>query len=376
MRRLRPVRQTIAVVAAVLLALGATPALASNDPLSSQQWALAKIHAEEAWARSTGTGVTVAVIDTGVNFSHEDLQGASAGSYTCVDTCVEGGEDDFGHGTWVAGILAARANNGVGIAGVAPEAKVLSIKTLDNEGVGTIDDVAMAIEFATEKGAKVINLSLGSDLPTALLVGLLTGLLGGEDPLQKAITFAAGQGAVVVAAAGNSGLAPGFLGLDNLILVGATGPDDQISGYSSSLVGVSLHAPGGEAAGECDPSLCILTTDFEGGYESVQGTSFAAPHVSGVVAQLIALGYSPLEATARLLTTADSASGVSRLNAASALQSDPLVAIPPVVGATPGEPGVPAPGEPGLPAPGLPSFPAPPDVPVPGAPGDGAPLPE
>ncbi|MGH2722346.1 MAG: S8 family serine peptidase, partial [Actinomycetota bacterium] len=290
MRRLRPIRQTTAVVAAVLLVLGATPALASNDPLFSQQWALARIHAEESWASSTGAGITVAVIDTGVNFAHEDLQGASAGSYTCIDACVEGGEDDFGHGTLVAGILAARANNGVGIAGVAPEAKILSIKTLDKEGVGTIEDVARAVQFATEQGAKVINLSLGSDLPTSIVVGLLTGLLGGEDPLQKAINVAAGQGAVVIAAAGNSGLAPGFLGFENLILVGATGPDDQIARYSSSLVGVSLHAPGGESSGECDPSTCILTTDFEGGYESVEGTSFAAPHVSGVVAQLIAQG--------------------------------------------------------------------------------------
>jgi subtilisin family serine protease len=376
MRRPRPVRQTIAVVAAVLLALGATPALASNDPLFSQQWALAKIHAEEAWPRSTGAGVTVAVVDTGVNFAHEDLQGASAGSYTCIETCVESGDDDFGHGTAVAGIIAARANNGVGIAGVAPEAKILSIKTLDKEGVGSIDDVAMAIQFATEKGAKVINLSLGSDLPTSLIVGLLTGLLGGEDPLQKAINVAAGQGAVVIAAAGNSGLAPGFLGLDNLILVGATGPDDQIAGYSSSLLGVSLHAPGGEASGECDPSHCILTTDWEGGYESVQGTSFAAPHVSGVVAQLMALGYTPLGATARLLTTADSSSGVSRLNAASALQSDPLP-LPPVVGAAPDVPGAPGPEVPGLPAPGVPEPGVPePGVPEPGVPEPGVPAPD
>ena len=175
-----------------------------------------------------------------------------------------GGGDDFGHGTWVAGIIAARANNGKGIAGVAPKAKILSIKTLDKEGVGTIDDVARAVLFATEHGAKVINLSLGSDLPTSAVLGLVTGLLGGEDPLQKAINFAAGQGAAVIAAAGNNGLASGFVGIRNLTLVGATGPNDEIAGYSSSLIGVTLHAPGGDASGECDPSRCILTTDMKG----------------------------------------------------------------------------------------------------------------
>jgi subtilisin family serine protease len=381
MRRLRPIWQTVAVAAAVLLAVGATPALASNDPLASQQWALAKIHAEESWGRSTGEGVTVAVIDTGVNFAHEDLQGASAGSFTCIDTCVEGGQDDFGHGTWVAGIIAARANNGKGIAGVAPKAKILSIKTLDKEGVGTIDDVARAVLFATEHGAKVINLSLGSDLPTSAVLGLVTGLLGGEDPLQKAINFAAGQGAAVIAAAGNNGLASGFVGIRNLTLVGATGPNDEIAGYSSSLIGVTLHAPGGDASGECDPSRCILTTDMKGEYKSVQGTSFAAPHVSGVVAQLISRGYSPLGATARLLTSSDLTGNIHRLNAAKALDGAPVAGLGSAIDPSaplpglPGDPGAPgapgAPGEPGLPGtPGLPGLPdlGIPDLGIPGLP--------
>lgn len=347
MRRFTPVWQTLAAAVAVLLAVGTQPAFASNDLLVAQQWGLAKIQSEASWGRSTGAGVVVAVIDTGVNFAHEDLAGSSAGSFSCMGgQCVQGGVDDNGHGTWVAGIIAARANNGKGIAGVAPMARIMSIKTLDKDGVGDIADVASAVRWATEHGAKVINLSLGSDLPVPIVFNLLHSLLGGDDPFQAAINYATSRGAAVIAAAGNGSLASGFAGLQNLLLVGATGPDDHIAGYSSSLLGVTLHAPGGEAVGgACDTAHCIVTTDKDGSYRAVQGTSFAAPHVSGVLAQLIALGFSPLGAEARLLTSADLGGGFRRLNAAAAVEGDPMAS-----GATGAVGGLPLLGELSLPA--------------------------
>jgi subtilisin family serine protease len=339
MRRFTAVWQTLAALIAVLLAAGVQPAFASSDPLEPQQWGLAKIQSEAAWGRSTGAGVVVAVVDTGVNFAHEDLQGASAGSFTCVGgECVPGGGDDNGHGTWVAGIIAARANNGKGIAGVAPESKILSVKALDSDGVGDLNDVATSVRFAADRGAKIINLSLGSDLPLPIVFNLLGALSGTGDPFQAAVDEATSKGAAVVAAAGNGTLASGFAGMRNLLLVGATGPNDHITGYSASLLGVTLHAPGGEAAGgQCEPATCILTTDKDGAYRAVQGTSFAAPHVSGALAQLLALGYSPPGAESRLLMTADLGGGFRRLNAAAAVQGNPVTAGIPT---SPGLPGI------------------------------------
>ncbi|HEY8200399.1 MAG TPA: S8 family serine peptidase [Actinomycetota bacterium] len=349
MRRSTPLRQTFATLVVLLLAVGAQPALASSDPLEPQQWGLKKIQSEASWGRSTGAGVIVAVVDTGVNFAHEDLQGASAGSFTCVGgKCVPGAGDDNGHGTWVAGIIAARANNGKGIAGVAPESKILSVKALDRDGVGDLNDVASSIRFAADHGAKVINLSLGSDLPLPIVFNMLQSLSGGQDPFQTAIDDATSKGAAVVAAAGNGALASGFAGMHNLMLVGATGPNDHITGYSASLLGVTLHAPGGEAvSGPCDATSCILTTDKDGAYRAVQGTSFAAPHVSGVIAQLLALGYSPSGAENRLVTTADLGGGFRRLNAAAAVRGIPITSAVPT---PPGLPGLPSIGDLSLPA--------------------------
>jgi subtilisin family serine protease len=338
MRRSTPLWQTLAALVVLLLTAGARPAFASSDPLQPQQWGLQKIRSEASWGRSTGPGVVVAVVDTGVDFAHEDLQGASAGSFTCVGgKCVAGGDDDNGHGTWVAGIIAARANNGKGIAGVAPASKILSIKALDRDGIGDLNDVASSIQFAADHGAKVINLSLGSDLPLPIVFNMLQSLSGGQDPFQAAVDEATSKGAAVVAAAGNGALASGFAGMRNLLLVGATGPNDHITSYSSSLLGVRIHAPGGEAAsGRCDPSTCILTTDKDGAYRAVEGTSFAAPHVSGVIAQLLALGYSPSGAENRLVTSADLGGGFPRLNAAAAVQGTPITSAVPAPTGLPG----------------------------------------
>lgn len=309
--------------------LGATSesALASNDPLSSQQWGLARIKGEQAWQKSTGAGVVVAVIDTGVNLTHADLAGRSAGSYDCINgLCRPTSEvsDDNGHGTLVAGVIAASSNNCVGIASVAPHARILSIKVLNAQGSGTSDDVSEAIRFAADKGAKVINLSLASSFVEGPL-----NTLDIADSLNYAYNS---KGVLIAAAAGNSGFASSYSSTPFVYVVGATGPNDEIPAYSSSLAGVDIHAPGGNPSSGCNPSTCILTTHRGGGYASVAGTSVAAPHVAGAGALLVALGYTNTQAIERIDATADPIAGGTRLNAAAATGAPARVVSAPTCG--------------------------------------------
>lgn len=319
----RAMRRPILVLALVAV-LAAQAAWASNDPLLPQQWALKRIEAEQAWSKSRGAGVVVAVVDTGVDFSHEDLTGKSAGLFTCVGgTCKQGGADDNGHGTKVAGVVASSTGNGKGVGSVAPDARIMSVKVLESDGSGAVEDVAQGIRFAADQGARVINLSLGTDLPLPIVFGTLAG------EFAQAVQYAWNRGAVVAAAAGNGGLFSSYSGIANLYVVGATTADDTVASYSSSASGVDIHAPGGEANGSsCPPERCVTTTDMGqvAGvcgpgecYRAVAGTSFAAPHVSGVAALLLALGYTNAGAVERMDATADPVSAGRRLNAARAV---------------------------------------------------------
>lgn len=350
LRRCLP-RRMPSAVALVCIGLGSLlaastgriPARAAEaqDPILPQQWALAKIHATEAWATSTGRGVVVAVVDSGVDFDHEDLRGQSAGSFTCVGSCAASSGDVRGHGTAVASLIAAASDNGVGIASVAPGAKILSVRVLDESGGGTIDDVTRGIRFAADQGAKVINVSIGTTIDLPIVFGLLA------SDLQAAIDYAWSKGSVVVAAAGNGGLASSYTGMRNLVVVGATGPNDEIARYSSSLTGVTIYAPGGNGPGDrCTAVQCITAAESPNIYRAVEGTSFAAPHVSGVAADLAALGLSNAAIVARLKATADPIGGGGRLNAAKAVGPPPpaagnpapspsVLAQPPVVRRSP-----------------------------------------
>src|SRR3954463_4269304 len=187
-------RSTLAFLVALLLCL-AIPATASAvDPLRPQQWGLDMINADAAHSTGTGSGAVVAVVDTGVLASHEDLQGQLVAGH---DFIQDDGtpQDGNGHGTHVSGIVAAAANNGKGIEGVAPGARVMPIRVLDASGSGDADTVAKGIDWAVDHGASVINLSLGGDAVTTII--------GGDDKYTASVQRALSKGVVVVAAAGN-----------------------------------------------------------------------------------------------------------------------------------------------------------------------------
>jgi subtilisin family serine protease len=309
--RIRGLAQAVCALMAV--ALVATAAGASNDTDFGKQWGLAKIGAPDAWANSTGAGVRVGIVDTGIDLTHEDLAGRVVEHTSCVGSagdpakCTGSAQDDQGHGTHVGGIIAANRDNGIGIAGVAPDAELVVAKALNAAGSGTVTDINAAIKWVVDHGARVVNLSLGD--PNFVITSLL-----GTD-MAEGIEYAWSKGAVPVVASGNSnllglGLGSSNYGSLNALVVGATGPDDQVAEYSSPIGSAKwgILAPGG--AGDGDPAHDIYSTFWEGGkpnsYKALAGTSMAAPHVAGAVALLLAEGLTPQQAIERLLGTADS----------------------------------------------------------------------
>ena len=301
-------------VAAIALAASVAlpPAGASNDPGSEKQWNLQKIGAEAAWARTTGAHVRVGIVDAGVDLAHEDLANRVVAATTCLKSegnpskCGGNGQDDVGHGTHVAGIIAANRDNGIGVAGVAPDAELVVAKVADSGGGIEIADANAGIKWVVDHGARVVNLSLGD------LIFVRTAAFGTK--LSEGIEYAWSKGAVPVIASGNSGLFGVGIGsqeygdLDALV-VGATGPDDLVASYSSPTGNAkwALVAPGGASDG--DETHQVWSTFWEkeklNSYAYLAGTSMAAPHVTGAVALLLAQGLSPQQAVQRLLDTVD-----------------------------------------------------------------------
>ena len=299
---------------------------AANDPVFTQglQWGLERIGAPQAWAVGRGAGITIAVVDSGIDLTHEDLASKIVAQVSCVGAagdpgkCKGSAQDDNGHGTHVAGIAAAVTNNGRGIAGVAPDAKLMAVRVLQNScttsgcsATGTAADVAAGIRWATDHGANIINLSLGG--------GTLENALGGCS-FCSAIDYAWSKGVIAVIAAGNDSLLPAGFGNEPAIVVTATTRDNTRASYSNATSGIlgstrwPLAAPGGE--GETTPSDCatggtpkgILSTYWISGhhneYACLAGTSMAAPHVSGAMALLLGTGLKPQAAIDRLIATA------------------------------------------------------------------------
>jgi len=249
---------------------------APNDPDYDKQWNLRSINVESAWDETKGSGVTVAVIDTGIS-EVPDLKATKfVKGYDFVNDRIDA-SDDAGHGTHVAGTIAQSTNNNYGVAGIAYEASLMPLKVLGASGGGTVADIAEAIRYAADNGADVINMSLGG--------------AGESQLMEDAINYAHQKGVVVIAAAGNSNQNsasyparyPHVIGVAALDSVGVKAP------YSNFGAGVDISAPGGSEAGK----IVQETIDPESGqsiFEGYQGTSMAAPHVAGVAALVKAAG--------------------------------------------------------------------------------------
>lgn len=272
--------------------------LTPNDPRFPEQWALrnagqagglqgADLRASAGWTRTTGSATTiVAVIDSGIDFAHPDLsdnrwnnpkersdgrdndRNGYADDMHGWDWVRGTGEvrDEQGHGTAVAGLIAARGDNGEGVAGVMWRASLMSLRVLDGTGTGDVADAVEAIDYALAEGAHVINCSWGTE--------------GESVALREAVERAARAGAVVVASAGNDGrdldaqgYYPASFNLPNLISVASTDGADSLASWSNyGARSVTVAAPG----------VNLLTTKMGGGYAAVTGTSASAPLVSGV----------------------------------------------------------------------------------------------
>jgi serine protease len=252
-----------------------------NDPKYEEQWHMKRAGAEQAWDYACGTGVTVAVVDTGVACYDEagfmkgtDLAGTSCvGGYNFVAK-NEIAADDQGHGTHVAGTIAQTTNNGIGVAGLAHCAKLMPVKVLSARGFGTMADVAEGIRWAADHGAQVINLSLGAPMKS--------------DVVEKAVTHAYKKGVVVVAAAGNSGRSVGYpAGYPGVIAVSATDKNDNIAWFSSRGPEVAIGAPG---VGVTQQTVCEAGKNKCEIWGTFNGTSMASPHVAGAAALLVGQG--------------------------------------------------------------------------------------
>lgn len=263
--------------------------LTTNDPLLNQQYGLQNTGpgawVRLAWDHSTkrGSGLIIAVVDSGVDLQHPDLIGQiQPGGWDFVND-DNNPDDDHGHGTHVAGIIAAKANNLQGIAGIAHNAKVLPVKVLNAANTGNTFNIAAGIVYAVDRGAKIINLSLGGPTPSTTTEG--------------AIDYAVGRGVIVVAAAGNDG--PGTTlypaAFDNVISVGAHDSTGATASFSSTNSQVDISAAGVDIISTIPISGATVTDPS--GYRLLSGTSMAAPHVSGIVGLIVSAGVATTPAT-------------------------------------------------------------------------------
>jgi thermitase len=238
-------------------------AATANDPYAGSAWHLGRIGVPSAWDFANGAGVTVAVIDTGVDASHPDLAPSLVAGWNFVDN-NSNAADVMGHGTKAAGAVAATMNNGIGVAGVAGGARIMPLRVTSADGSFYYSAVAQALTWAADRGAKVANMSIYGALNSASII--------------SAANYMKSKGGLVVTSAGNNGKDEGWAASTSMIPVSATDANDARTSWSSFGTFVAVAAPG----------VGIWTTVAGNSYGSVNGTSFASPVTAGVVALMFA----------------------------------------------------------------------------------------
>ena len=241
----------------------AAPALVTNDPYLGSAWHLGKINAGQAWDVTQGSGITIAILDTGISGSHPDLIARLVPGWNFYDNNSDT-SDVHGHGTAVAGAAAATSNNGAGVASVAGAAKLLPVRIADANAYAYWSTVAQGLTYAADQGARVANISY---------VGVAA-----SASVQSAAQYMRSKGGLVVVAAGNNGINENIVPTTTMSPVSATDGADLLASWSSYGTFVALAAPG----------VGIWTTARSGGYESWSGTSLASPVTAGVVALMMA----------------------------------------------------------------------------------------
>ncbi len=238
-------------------------AMQPNDPYVGSEWHLAMIKAQGAWDKVTGTGVTIAILDTGVLSTHPDLAANIVPGWNAFDNNSQTADVE-GHGTETAGTAAAVLNNGTGVAGVAGGAKIMPIRVTDAAAIGYYSTIASGVTYAADHGARIASVSL------APLFSSSTVASAGE--------YLKSKGGLLVVGAGNSGTDQNWPSVTSMIVVSATDGSDSRASWSSYGGMVSVAAPG----------VGIWTTSLDGGYRSVNGTSYSTPATAGVLALIMA----------------------------------------------------------------------------------------